>query len=73
VGPDDDPFLRRLLLMFADSTGVPMLINTTLRAKGQPMAETPAEALDTLRSTPLHALAMPPYLVRKRSQPEAAA
>jgi carbamoyltransferase len=71
VGPQDDPFLRRLLLLFAERTGVPVLLNTSFNGKDEPMVETPAEALAALRSMPLHALAMPPYLVRKRAEPEA--
>jgi carbamoyltransferase len=65
VGPDDDPFLRRLLLHFAERSGVPVLLNTSFNGKDEPIVETPAEALATFRATPMHALAMPPYLIRK--------
>jgi carbamoyltransferase len=70
VAPDDDPFLRALLLAFEARTGVPVLLNTSFNGKDEPIVETPAEALASFRGTPMHALAMPPYLVRKRIEPE---
>ena len=70
VGPDDDPFLRSVLVRFAERTGVPVLLNTSFNGKDEPIVETPAEALDTFRRTPIHALAMPPYLLRKAVEPD---
>ena len=70
VGPDDDPLLRTILEAFAQRTGIPVLLNTSYNGKDEPIVELPAEALATFRATPMHALAMPPYLVRKRSEPE---
>nr|WP_315393654.1 carbamoyltransferase C-terminal domain-containing protein [uncultured Duganella sp.] len=71
VGPDGDPLLRALLLAFEARTGVPVLLNTSFNRKDEPIVETPAEALAAFRATPLHALAMPPFLVRKRVEPAA--
>lgn len=69
VGANDDPFLWTLLHAFEDRTGVPVLLNTSFNRKEEPIVETPAEAVDTFRRTPIHALAMPPFLVRKRIEP----
>ncbi|HSU44775.1 MAG TPA: carbamoyltransferase C-terminal domain-containing protein [Casimicrobiaceae bacterium] len=69
VGPDDDPLLRAVLEQFARRTGVPVLLNTSFNGKDEPIVESPAEALATFRATPMHALAMPPYVVRKRGAP----
>lgn len=69
VGERDDPFLRELLRGFAARTGVPVLLNTSFNGKEEPIVETPAEALTSFRRMPLHALVMPPYLVRKRIEP----
>ena len=71
VGPDDDALLRALLLAFEARTGVPVLLNTSFNRKDEPIVETPAEAVEAFRATPLHALAMPPFLVRKRVEPDA--
>ncbi|HEY3459238.1 MAG TPA: carbamoyltransferase C-terminal domain-containing protein, partial [Casimicrobiaceae bacterium] len=73
VGPGDDPLLRALLARFAERTGVAVLLNTSYNGKDEPIVETPDEALATFRATPMHALAMPPYLLRKRTEPEAVA
>ena len=73
VGLDDDPFLRALLQAFDERTGVPVLLNTSFNGKDEPIVETPAEALETFRNTPMHALVMPPYVLKKRIEPEAAA
>ncbi|MDB5771913.1 MAG: carbamoyltransferase [Burkholderia sp.] len=71
VGVSDDPFLRAVLEAFDARTGIPVLLNTSFNRREEPIVESPAEALDTFRHTPLHALAMPPYLIRKRGEPEA--
>ena len=73
VGPDDDPFLRRVLQRFFSRSGVPVLLNTSFNRREEPIVESPAEAIATFLRTPLHALAMPPFLVRKRTDPPAVA
>jgi carbamoyltransferase len=73
VGEHDDPFLRALLERFAARTGIPVLLNTSLNRKEEPIVESAAQAMETFRRTPMHALVMPPYLVRKRIEPEAVA
>jgi carbamoyltransferase len=70
VGPHDDPLLRTLLAGFAARTGLPVLLHTSFNGKDEPLVESPAEALATFRRMPLHALAMPPFLVKKRVEPE---
>jgi carbamoyltransferase len=69
VAPDDDPLLRALLEGFYARTGVPVLLNTSFNRREEPIVETPDQAIETFRRTPLHALAMPPFLLRKRVEP----
>jgi carbamoyltransferase len=64
------PVLHSLLKAFQARTGCPVLLNTSLNGPGQPLAESARDAIECLRSTEMHALAMPPYLVRKRQEPE---
>ncbi len=71
VGPDGDPFLRRLLDAFHQRTGVPVLLNTSFNGKDEPIVETPAEAVHSFRTMPLHALVMPPYVMLKRASAQA--
>lgn len=73
VSDRDDPLVRQLLLAFAARTGIPVLLNTSFNRREEPIVETPAEALETFRRTPMHALVMPPFLIRKRVEPEAVA
>lgn len=49
--------------------GVPVLLTTEFHGKDEPIVETPHEALAAFRRLPLHALAMPPFLVTKRVEP----
>jgi carbamoyltransferase len=70
VGAGDDPLLRRLLQGFERHTGVPVLLNTSFNGKDEPIVETPQEAIASFRRMPLHALAMPPFLLTKRREPE---
>jgi carbamoyltransferase len=70
VSADDDPLLRRLLQGFEAATGVPVLLNTSFNGKDEPIVETPQEAMASFRRMPLHALAMPPFLITKRNEPE---
>lgn len=71
VSEKDDPMLRALLQAFEARTGVPVLLNTSYSRKEEPIVETPAQALESFRRTPMHALAMPPFLIRKKVEPEA--
>ena len=66
VEPENTPFLHALLSAFAGRTGCPVLLNTSLNGKGDPLTETPADSLACLTSTDMHALVVGPYLVRKR-------
>jgi carbamoyltransferase len=52
---------------FADRTGVPMVLNTSFNLKGEPMVNTPRDALRTFFSSGLDALIMNNILVRKAS------
>jgi carbamoyltransferase len=70
VGPRDDALLRELLQRFKARTGIAVLLNTSFNRKEEPIVETPAQAVASFRRTPMHALAMPPFLVRKRAMPE---
>ena len=54
--PEQNPFLAEVLGWFADLTGVPVLINTSLNVKGKPICGTPQMALDCLASSGLDAL-----------------
>jgi carbamoyltransferase len=69
VEPGRTPFLHALLTAWFARTGSPVLLNTSLNGPGEPLTETPQQSIATLRDTGMHALALPPYLVRKAAEP----
>ena len=46
---DRDPFCRAVLRQFATRTGTPVLINTSFNHHGEPIVNSPAEAVATAR------------------------
>ena len=56
VSKSSHPSLHSLLKRFGEQSGVPILINTSLNVKGQPIVETPIEAIELLLSTHLDLL-----------------
>ncbi|MDR3045033.1 MAG: hypothetical protein LBU75_12360 [Desulfovibrio sp.] len=53
VRQEDDSFLHRLLTVMGAQTGVPVLLNTSLNGRGEPIVEAPAEALAMLHRSNL--------------------
>jgi carbamoyltransferase len=56
IDEDADPFLRRLLTAFHALTGLPVLLNTSFNRRGEPIVETPAEAVSAFLSLGLDGL-----------------
>jgi len=59
------PRLYRLLKEFEKLTGVPVLINTSFNVKGEPIVETPKDAMECFLTTGIHYLAIHDMLVSK--------
>src|SRR5947207_9657291 len=57
--------LYRLLKEFEALTGVPVLINTSFNVKGEPIVETPEDALACFLSTGMDYLALHDMLIAK--------
>jgi carbamoyltransferase len=62
-----DPRLAALLDRFEARTGLPVLVNTSFNTAGRPMVDHPCDALEVFGSSPLDALAVGPFLLRRRS------
>jgi carbamoyltransferase len=54
-----------LIARFGQATGVPVLLNTSLNLRGEPMVNTPAEAYSTFVRSGMDALALGNCLIRK--------
>ncbi|MCF8177702.1 MAG: hypothetical protein K9J74_04280 [Sulfuritalea sp.] len=63
VRQEDEPFLHRLLTVMGEKTGVPVLMNTSLNGRGEPIVETPAEALSILHRSNLDTVVVENVLV----------
>ena len=60
------PLFHRLISEFARLTGVPVVLNTSFNAKGEPMVCSVDDALRCYHATGLDALAVGSFLLRKR-------
>jgi carbamoyltransferase len=54
-----------MLAAFDDITGIPVVVNTSLNTAGRPMVDSPRDALELFGASPVDALAIGPYLVRR--------
>ncbi len=65
VDPRTQPLVAALLAAFEARTGLPVLVNTSLNTAGRPMVDDIRDALECFGSTPVDALAIGPFLVRR--------
>ena len=65
VSNEDNPKIYDLLLKFKDLSGHPVLMNTSFNVMGQPIVETPRDALSTFYSCGLDYLYIGDYLIEK--------
>jgi len=60
-----DPLFHELLKKLGRRTGVPAVFNTSLNEPGRPMATSPRDAIGSLYTTGLDALALGPFILSK--------
>jgi carbamoyltransferase len=65
VTRDASPLFHRLIERFAARTGVPAVLNTSLNVRGEPIAETPDDALRTFGLSGLEDLILGDLHVRR--------
>jgi len=68
VAADEEPLVHRLLSLFEQRTGLPVVVNTSLNTAGRPMVDDPRDALECFGSAPIDALAIGPFLVRRSAR-----
>jgi carbamoyltransferase len=54
-----------LLDAFRQRTGVPVLVNTSFNTRGEPMVNSPRDAVESFWTSPLDALVIGPFIVEK--------
>jgi carbamoyltransferase len=69
VNRETQPEYHRLISRFREMTGVPAVLNTSFNVYGQPIVETPLDALATFSATGLDALFIGPFMVEKPHRP----
>jgi carbamoyltransferase len=62
------PLYWKLIKTFGDLTGVPVVLNTSFNVRGQPIVNTPTEAVETFLATTLDALCCGNYLVTRTGE-----
>ncbi|MDQ3762687.1 MAG: carbamoyltransferase [Actinomycetota bacterium] len=65
VDRDSEPLLARLLDRFAELTGLPTVVNTSLNTAGRPMVDDPRDALECFGSAPVDVLALGPFMLHR--------
>ena len=65
VTEDTNPILYRLLREFEALTGVPVLLNTSFNVKGEPIVETPRDAIACFLTTGIDHLILHDTMVSK--------
>ncbi len=65
VSRDANPLLEVVLEAAGGRTGIPVLLNTSLNLAGEPILETPTEAVDLLRRSELHGMVVGRWLLTK--------
>jgi carbamoyltransferase len=60
-----NPAYYRIIEKFGEATGIPVLLNTSYNLRGEPIVNTPANALNTFSNSDIDQLVMGPFLVSK--------
>ena len=61
----ENPLFYDLIRKFENRTGVPVVLNTSFNRAGEPIVETPADAIECFMSTRIDALAIHNFLITK--------
>ena len=67
VNKDLHPEVTKLLQKYRDETKCPILLNTSFNDNGQPIVETPKQAIDTFNNIDLDYLCIGSYIINKNS------
>lgn len=65
-----NPKFYNLIKAFGELTGVPVVLNTSFNVAGEPIVETPSDALRCFLSTNIDVLVMGDFIVQKKTVPK---
>jgi hypothetical protein len=66
VEREDNPPYYDVISKFRDLTGIPVILNTSMNGKGEPIARVPAEAIKLFLNSDLDALVMGDYVLESK-------
>ncbi|MCL2406393.1 MAG: carbamoyl transferase [Defluviitaleaceae bacterium] len=65
VSRDENKVFYELISAFEKITGIPILLNTSFNIKGQPIVETPLQAVESFLNSGIHYLVIEDYFIDK--------
>ena len=65
VHESSNPKYHKLIKSFYELTGVPVIMNTSFNVRGEPIVNTPDEAIDTFLKTDIDVLVCGNYIIKK--------
>jgi carbamoyltransferase len=60
-----NPLYYRVIEIFGEQTGVPVVLNTSFNLRGEPIVNTPADALSTFARSGIDSLYLGDFVIRK--------
>ncbi len=70
IDRDDEPLYYDMIEAFHKRTGCPVVVNTSMNVRGEPIVCTPEDAYLCFMRTDMDDLALGPFLLAKEDQPE---
>jgi len=70
INRDQNPLYYDLIKAFEEQTGCPVIINTSFNVRGEPIVESPRDALNCFLNTHMDYLIMGSFLLEKTKMPE---
>lgn len=68
VSEDEDPIYYRLIRMFYEKTGCPVIVNTSFNVRGEPIVCTPEDAYRCFARTNMDCLVLEKFVIEKKDQ-----
>ncbi|NEP27865.1 carbamoyltransferase C-terminal domain-containing protein, partial [Moorena sp. SIO3I6] len=68
IRQESNPFYYQVIENFGEATGIPILLNTSYNLRGEPIVNTPEDALRTFAYSDIDLLVMGNFLVSKSNK-----
>ena len=68
VSKEDNPFIYDVIFEFYQITGIPVILNTSFNDNGEPIVESPNDAINTFLTTNIDILVLENYIIYKNTE-----